>query len=525
MKTIIPFAIVWACMGAWANAAELQVHGLPPRMWGDTVARPVVQAGDVEAEGPLALLWALTAGPYVVEGEIRGLAAPFEQELEVKTPDVRARTALAFETRLLAGGKVLAEGRTDVSLLPRGRLEALAGTLDGRRIGLVTVGEAARDWAAALPVVFIPLPSGPAVGQFEGDMILMVATERPSPLSDLVGALRRRLEEGLRLVCIGDAGAVAPLTDWEGADGAALVQARVLAPSHASLSGLLPGDLARWGADGAVASGPLVWPETGNTLTVLDAGPGHPPGALMAELRRGKGRLLFCGLAVVQKLADEPVAELVLANLIGWGLQETAPLARCIGCIGPDSGAAAALADLGVDFAAGPMGPDDVLIADGSLMGEDQSDLLARVLREGGTILLSGLDAEGLGTLNRALQRRWRADVRARPPELSLTPADAGALAGFTLEGANPKLAGVRPEDVQALAEETEPADWQAVRAAEDSGHFVDLAGAGLLAKFERDGVRIVFWQVPLSKKLIGPQRRVLAAVLTNLNVPLRADH
>jgi hypothetical protein len=59
------------------------------------------------------------------------------------------------------------------------------------------------------------------------------------------------------------------------------------------------------------------------------------------------------------------------------------------------------------------------------------------------------------------------------------------------------------------------------VRAVGDKAHFKYLIGKGVVAKLERDGVRIVFWQAPLNEEDAAAQKRVLSSVLTNLGVRL----
>ena len=526
MRASIPVMLILVCAGAAACGAELEVQGLQRRLWGGRAVRPVVRADGVEPEVVLRLVWALTFGDRVIEGEVRGLKAPFEQEVPLDLPDVRARTDVAFQVHLFAGAEQIAEQRRELELFPAGRLRALAAAFEEREIGLVAVGEGARELAGRLPLECKELDSALAVAQFEGDFVILVATQRLSPLSELASSLLGRVEDGLNVVCLGGAAPALPLDELGPARPGAVKATRVLAPAHLAVSDLAPGDLSDWGRDGVVARGRLGWPERGDSLTVVDPGPEGEPGALVVELRRGRGRILLCALAALEKLREEPVAELVVANLLRWGLREPAPMARCFACMGGPPGLAEAMSDLGVEFATGRPGPQDVLIADGSLMDKQHAALLARKLREGGTIVLFHLSEDGIAGLNRALRARWQADVSTQPPEVGLAPADPATLRGFELEGAHRLLAGVRPEDVRALAAEL---DWEgvpAVRAAADTEHFVDLAGAGILAKFERDGLRIIFWQVPLADgDATGAQRRLLLALLTNLNVPLSAEH
>jgi len=524
MRAILSAMVVLACAGASAHGAEIEVHGLQRRLWGGSSVSPVVRADAVETEGPFRLVWALTYGPYVVEGEVRGLTAPVEQKIALEMPAVRVRTALAFEVRLFAGGEQVAEGRREVDLFPRGRLQALAAAIEEREIGLVAIGVGAREWAERLPLECEELASELSVGRFDGDLIVMVATERPAPMSGLVDSLLRRVEDGLSVVCLGEVGAMLPPTEPGTGGPGSVSKGRLLAPNHAAVGGLHAGDLSEWGIDGVVASRRFGWPKRGNGLTILDGGPATTPYSLLIEVRRGRGRILCCALDVVEKLREEPVAEIVFANLISRGLAEAPALARCMACVADSSPLAAALAELGVQFTEGRPGPEDVLLADESLTDGEHGDLLAGVLRRGGTIVLFGLDEQGADRLSRALTDRWRADVSGRPPEFHLAPVGPEALQGFELEGAHELLAGVRPEDVRALAADADEVVLQATRAAADQEHFADLAGGGVLAKFERDEVRIVFWQVPVTEKLSGPQRRVLAALLTNLNVPLSAD-
>jgi hypothetical protein len=252
---------------------------------------------------------------------------------------------------------------------------------------------------------------------------------------------------------------------------------------------------------------------------ILDVPGSDAPAAVAVEVRRGAGRLLLCALPAVERLKSEPIAEAVLANLLSWGFSKAAPLAPAYACLQADSGPRKAIEEVGAKLAVGPLPKGAVVLADESLLETRNRAVLSHCLSGGGTLLLFGLSESGLPVLNAALRGRWEGAAGASPPRVQTKPFTPDGQPPAPDASAHPLLAGVRPEDIQELLAAAGGQDMRAVIVEAEAGHFADMLGNGLLAKFERDGATLVFWQVPLSGDPSDAARRVLRALLTNLGV------
>jgi len=392
-----------------------------------------------------------------------------------------------------------------------------------RTIGLVGEAGQVKLLRDAVPVPWKHLASARAIAHFEGSFAVLVAQEPFHPRSALGNALLTRVEEGMSLACIGGLPALLrPEAAAAQQHGPAATEVRALAAAHLLVAGLLPGDLSRWGGDGLTVRVEPAVPAEGNVSLVLDLPCEGDPRPVALEVRRGKGRILYCGLAAAQKLREEPVAEMVLANILRWGFSPVPAMQESVGCFGKDSDAQEALRGPGVPSGAHAARGAGVLLADESLLeGAHRAELL-EVLRRGGTVVLFGLSPEGLEVLNGMMKERWERDVRSETPRLALQQAEGGQPQPQDVPRAA-LMAGIRPEDLAAVANwEKAEEPVHRVQAAADGEHFKALVGSGLLAKFQRDNVRIVFWQFPLrTEGDAEAQTRVLRALLTNLGVRL----
>lgn len=409
-----------------------------------------------------------------------------------------------------------------MEVFPRGALPALAAAYSSETVGVAGSGPFAGMFLERVPFQCKQLHSPAEVRRFDGKVAFLAADGPLSERSELASALMERVAQGLNLVCLDPGGW--PLTrGWtaQGARPAEVKEARVLAPDHPILAGLKAADLANWGSDGVVARNLLPLPGAGNCLTILDAPLENPPGAVAIELRYGTGRILCCALEAAQKLPEEPVAQLVLANLIRWGFGQGPALRDPYGCFRASSDVPHGMAELGVRFAHAEQDAKGMVLADDSIFEAKNAALCTRLLAGGGTLVVFGLSEERLEPLNGLLRERWEADVRGQPPRLALEQTDMAARQTAIDEPRHPLLAGVRPEDVQALAVGLEAPVW-AVSAVADEMHWRSLIGAGLIGKLERDGVRIVFWQIPVKDEGAEARKRALSSVLTNLGVRLQ---
>ena len=139
-----------------------------------------------------------------------------------------------------------------------------------------------------------------------------------SASSDQVAALTSFVQGGGRLLSFAQQ-TLPELLPWPVLlSGSQQTIAHVAAPHHPVLAGIGPGDL-RWWNTGSeqVTANALVKPRYGALTSLADVGPGLASSAL-AEAPYGSGTYLFCQFPVISAAAREPVAAVLLRNLVDY---------------------------------------------------------------------------------------------------------------------------------------------------------------------------------------------------------------
>ena len=106
------------------------------------------------------------------------------------------------------------------------------------------------------------------------------------------------------------------------------------AKGHPLLRGIQENDLKFWAPDNIVVSRNIYKPSQGNFCIVADSGSGeHLERAPLIEIPHGKGRYLICQLDITTKLEKEPMASVLLSNMLNYLLQVPALKEKRIGLI------------------------------------------------------------------------------------------------------------------------------------------------------------------------------------------------
>lgn len=95
-------------------------------------------------------------------------------------------------------------------------------------------------------------------------------------------------------------------------------------PQHPLIAGTSPEDFSFWGKDETVTRQAYPRPDQGNALSILDIGErdnGLSYSALL-EIHQGKGMILLNQLELVKHCKDEPIAALMLKNLLSYKSKE-----------------------------------------------------------------------------------------------------------------------------------------------------------------------------------------------------------
>ena len=511
--TGVHLAMVFLASNAFA--AQLQAELPRPRVWGARTLRPIVRVTDVAQDERVQVTWSLSFGDRVVTEGVSEMAGSGEPAIVIELPPVRVRTSVNLQLHLWAGGQAVAVETRKIDLFPGGVLDELKDRFAQESVGLVLRGQGGETVRERVPINWRVLSTALSVKSFDGQLVVLWADAPLPGRSELAYALLERVEGGMTVVCLGGVGPIvaqeAQTAQRPPESGGSI---RVLAPGHPMLANLQEGDLTGWEGDGAAV---FDLPLSGNRTIVLDLPSPGDPRPVVVEERRGDGRILYCGLPVAGKLGEDPVAEIILANIMRWAHLPGPPLQRPAGCFRDDSKVREMLGTQGVHFEPYSAGAGQPLLADESLFDEANKPLLAECLERGGTVLVFGVSDGALRGLNDSLSARWERDRRTVPPQFEHSSGLPAPEVHGGFPGAHALLAGARPEDINALVQRAAQQGVLALRPVADQAHFTSLVGGGLVGKLERDGVRIVFWQPPLEGHV--DEERVLGALLTNLGV------
>lgn len=299
------------------------------------------------------------------------------------------------------------------------RRQELSGPVPGalRRVALYDPKGDTRRILDQLAISYQIFDEKNATQVLRGASVIVIgkgALEAPAPGRIVVGEENSFLDELLRFV---EAGGRAVVFEQEAYPGtfppAALSQqdstmAFIRYAEHPALRGLESADLAHWRPDGIVARREIVKPERGGFLAVVDSGGAAGLAtAGLAELHVGAGEVLLCQLEVTPKHGVDPVATLLLRNVLAWA-GETGGERALTGVVA-DGRALSVLEGIGLQFERirDPAARAD-LSRYGQLLISDAKWALAgaarlrQFVRSGGRVVFHGIAPEvahGLGEL------------------------------------------------------------------------------------------------------------------------------
>ncbi len=503
-----------------ATGATLSVEGLPSRAWGGEALTVQVTIRDAELMSARQVTcafsyedWAVGGRTFQLEGsgvETKVLPENGRATFAVQLPEVPVRIRAMFSIRAVGAEEGERQLSRKVEIFPRVAFQDFAEAYSSVKIGAVYISPDGAVRSRLEEADCVELASAAAVRVFRGDCIFAVGPSRGGH-SGIRAALRERAREGLRVVWLEKPSAAS-------LGKQAPAEARILAPDSGVFEGLSQADLRDWRSVRNAIVSTVGWPSGGNGIVLADVPGTAEPAAVCIEGRCGRGRILWCGFAIGEALSGEPVAERLLLNLLRWGSGQASPQLAPHVRVAALSGAAFTLERVGVLGSTGPMGKGDLLIDGGdSLAGAVVRDLQV-LLREGGAAILLGAGPEEMDKLSEMLKHRWLSDVHSVPPSLRARRAHSVVVPALVHHRL---LDGVRPEDVQSLVNGVIEREHWAVSIEADQEHFVDLVGGGLLTKFERDGICLLLWQLPLGKGGGSAAERVLSALLTNAGAEL----
>jgi hypothetical protein len=232
-------------------------------------------------------------------------------------------------------------------------------------------------------------------------------------------------------------------------DATAQTITHVAAPNHRVLDEIGADDLRWWNtASERVVQRGIIKPRYGSLTSIADAGAGLASTAL-AEAPYGSGTYLLCQFPVISAAGDEPIAAILLRNLIDYLATRTPAPPHTLGVVSSSgSNLTGTLTDAAVDYStvatvsADTLSGLDVLLLDAS----DSAGIAAVTagsanlnawIRAGGTLWVNGLTSSTLDSLSGVL-----------PSGTTMASLDSAHQFGAVTTGSSALLDGLNNADL-----------------------------------------------------------------------------
>jgi hypothetical protein len=414
---------------------------------GEQVARTVYLYNDTLHPADLVCLWRLTRGAETVDaGEHRARIEPARKQkfnIALHMPRVTQCTPLTFVVEVRNQGRLVYERSRSYWAYPRKKADlpadarlAVFGRVDGALAQWLA--DAAGRWQPVadlgrLPAADVLLVAPHALDRLQPDGSVPTVGDRSTPREALAAFVR----DGGAVIVLEqdsyDSGLLpAQLVDR----GSTIAFAR---SREATLTaGLVGNDYQFWRGDHVVARKMIAKPAGGRFRAVVDAG--GPQGMVylpLLEVPHGRGRYLLAQLAVGEKFGREPVAQVVLENLVRYGARR-AETPRPLGVVQGASAIKATLDQLDVCYEdlTGRLAGARLDGLGGLLVDATSAEVarcagqLRQYVERGGRVILHGADRSALETLRPLLPEPITAQRSPAGP-LMLADYDA-AVDGLT---------------------------------------------------------------------------------------------
>jgi len=532
-KTILILTVAFcACFGA--NAQVSPVSG-PTRAFG---GRAVQRTFEIRNEGTYTLEWRTRILRGVIERGSMEVNGPGRATVELNLPAVRARVELVQEVQLKAGEQVVASGTFPLDVFPedlirwnQGGPSPVLGVIDdsGNLAGFMEEN----GWRVVRLKTtrqFVEVESG----------VVLVAPDQPESIAEPMIGLRAFLERGGTVVFLEQSAGRRSFFDT---DETWPVASREVGSAEALTKGDHPllldlkteEDLANWGGTGRVSTRPSEWTQWPWQRTWL-ASAGEDCLPLLTECwgepevrrdgMRMKGRVLLCQLDLGAQLNDEPVAQLLLRNIIHYPFDNPPANELCITCLAvPDDGVEdGRLELLRLNMNPKPEEMEDaiaklyVIMTDFDLKPIPQTEAgeeegIEIVATDLVYVIQSPFGDEMVAAVNRLIADRWPRDARKRPP--SLTPQELPGEIACEVDYANPLTWGIPADALNTALAHTE--DVRLLAPEEETPYFTVLTTPGILAEYKRDDFRLILCAMPVDDPEDETRERVMNQVIANV--------
>jgi beta-galactosidase len=398
--------------------------------------------------------WSLRAGGKESRGSAKVAVpaggGPVDLAAVLTAPKVSRTTSGTWRVTVSADGRQKYTDSADVTVYPA----SVAQSRTRRKVSAAVLETGGTATSAALARLGVTVRSIADLATLPGTDELLVIGESAtvSATADQLSAVTKFVEGGGRVLVLAQQ-TMPPLLPWPTTVAAsAQTVAHVAAPHHAVLTDVSRDDLRWWQTTGeTVVSHVIVKPRFGSLTSLADVGSGLALSAL-AEATYGEGTYLLCQFPIIAASANEPVAAVLLRNIVDYLGGRTATTPGRVGVIaasdkGPVTttlGAAQVASAPVTTVDAAALADLDIAVVDAAPGNESSLSGVAAAagavrdwVKQGGTLWVNGLQPATLTLLKDVL-----------PPDLTLSPVDAAHGQGAVVTGASPLTGGLNNADL-----------------------------------------------------------------------------
>jgi hypothetical protein len=464
----------------------------------------IVQQFHVEGEGDLALNWRNRVSRALLDEGRIAVRAPADVSLPFKAPEVNAFVRVLRQVTLFTDtNQPIVSKFYPIDIYPDDILSDLAKAWGDRPpLGVVDPLRIVSPVLESAGIPNILLQPGIPMDRFDGDVVLI------APGGNAVIGIAGFLKQGRTLIFLEQN------SPWE-SDGITALPlpeqvipaALPLAANHPLFLGVPDAALENWGGAGRVASRPLAQPACPGSIVWLAAKMDDTPYPLLVEEWNDSGRVIFCQLEVGAQLRREPIAQMLLRNLIVYAFTSPAPrpvrLTRF--AVPPQAVRGGKFheehfirepADTHIDFARA------LLVVPETIQGTPS---LKKLLADGGTLIIqSAFDEETLAAVN-SLTDRDEPPIRLLPADPTDEPP--------TIDYANPLVWGVTAREFRlALTGDEKRATFDP-----SDPDIKPLTRPAILVKYPVGKGRLLLLRAPLAGAGSQDASRIVGRLVANL--------
>ena len=495
-----------------AEIPQLTLKETPTHFFaGSNVKIEVMLENAPEIKTVPPLDWVLTAGEAIVlRGNTGGYVLDAIDErkpiiIDFNMPRVRRRTELVLSASANIKGTIL-QKTINLYAYPRGQLAELNNIFRYKSIGIYDPLDNLTK--------HVKITTPPEIAIFNGDLLLITEDVISESRKDITMAIEKKLEEGMPVIILkqskpfklGDF----KISPWEVTTS--INSIRELAKGHEIFSEIYPADLSSWQPDGIISTTSLKKLEKGNFRIFTDGNKNG--GALIEELIVGKGRLILCQVPFIDRLNIEPVANMLLINLIRYALS-VKPVEFKSLTISASSQTIEIMKKIGIQSNTS-FGEKSILLIDIPKDENYQIDELFvnAYLKKGNTLLVTNLTEYALKYFKNIIPCKFELK------ELKSVPAQ------IRVDNENPLMWGISKEDIEETIKELEreetPMEYSLVF--EEGDDCKNLISPGIIAKFKKDKGAIIISQIPFIETDNPAYLRTISQLFTNLGVRISLD-